>query len=92
MWVRSPGQEDLLEEEMAPHSSILAWKIPGTEEPGERQSLGSQRVRHDSANENTCTDIKTTLRVSSNSVPRLPLAQSLPVYPSQACEMIKKFL
>ena len=41
------GQEDPLEEEMVTHSSILAWKIPWTEEPGRLQSVGSQRVRHD---------------------------------------------
>ena len=42
--VRSLGQEDALEEGMATHSSILAWKIPWTEEPGRLQSIGSQRV------------------------------------------------
>ena len=47
MRVRSLGQEDPLEEEMAPHSSILAWKIPWAEESGGLQSMGSQRVRHD---------------------------------------------
>ena len=41
------GQEDPLEEEMATHSSILAWKIPWTEEPGRLQSMESQRVGHD---------------------------------------------
>ena len=46
-WVRSLGWEDLLEEEMATHSSIFAWKIPWTEEPGRLQSMGSQRVRQD---------------------------------------------
>ena len=46
-WVRSLGREDLLEEGLAAHSSILAWRIPGTEEPGGLQSTGSQRVRHD---------------------------------------------
>ena len=46
-WVRSLGQEDSLEKEMAPHSSTLAWKIPWTEEPGRLQSMGSQRVGHD---------------------------------------------
>ena len=46
-WVRSLGQEDSLEKEMATHSSILAWKIPWTEEPGGLQSMGSQRVGHD---------------------------------------------
>ena len=45
--VQSLGQEDLLEEEMATHSSILAWRIPWTEEPGRLQFMGSQRVKHD---------------------------------------------
>ena len=45
-WVQSLGRKDLLEKEMATHSSILAWKIPWTEEPGRLQSMGSQRVRH----------------------------------------------
>ena len=47
MQVQSLGQEDPLEEGMATHSSILAWKTPWTEEPGRLQSMGSQRVRHD---------------------------------------------
>ena len=46
MQVRSLGGEDPLEEEMATHSSILALRIPRTEEPGRLQSLGSQRVEH----------------------------------------------
>ena len=46
-WVRSLGREDPLEKEMATHSSILAWKIPWTEEPCWPQSMGLQRVRHD---------------------------------------------
>ena len=50
MWVRSLGQEDPLEKEMATHSSILSWRIPWTEEPGELQSMGSQRVGHDQSN------------------------------------------
>ena len=45
--VRSLGQEDPLEEEMATYSSILAWKTPWTEEPGRLQSMESQRVGHD---------------------------------------------
>ena len=48
-WVRSLGQEDPLEKEMATHSSILAWRIPWMEEPGGLQSMGSQRVGHDRA-------------------------------------------
>ena len=50
MWetlVRSLGWEDPLEQGMATHSSILAWRIPWTEEPGELRSMGSQRVGHD---------------------------------------------
>ena len=50
MWetrVPSLGREDPLEKEMATHSSILAWKIPRTEEPGGLQSVVSQRVEHD---------------------------------------------
>ena len=45
--VRALGWEDPLEEEMATHSSILAWEIPWTEEPGGLQSMGSQRVGYD---------------------------------------------
>ena len=45
-WVQSLDWEDLLEKEIATHSSILAWKIPWTEEPGGLQSMGSQRVGH----------------------------------------------
>ena len=46
MWVQALGWEDPLEEEMTTHSSILAWKIPWTEDSGELQSIGLQRVRH----------------------------------------------
>ena len=46
--IQSLGWEDPLEEEMAMHSSILVWTIPWTEEHGGLQSMGSQRVRHDS--------------------------------------------
>ena len=45
--VQSLGQEDPLEEGMATYSSVLAWRIPWTEEPGGLQSIGLQRVRHD---------------------------------------------
>ena len=44
--VQSLGREDLLEKEMATHSSILAWKIPWMEDPGRLQSMGLQRVGH----------------------------------------------
>ena len=46
-WVQSLGGEELLEKELTTHSSILAWEISWTEEPGRLQSMGSQRVRHD---------------------------------------------
>ena len=46
-WVRSLDQEDPLEKEMATRSSILAWRIPWTEEPGGLQSTGSKSVGHD---------------------------------------------
>ena len=55
-WVQSLGQKDPLEKEMATHSSMLAWRIPWTEEPGGLQSMRSQRVRHDwSTNTHTHT-------------------------------------
>ena len=46
-WVQSLGWEDPVEKRMATHSSILAWRIPWTEKPGELQSIESQRVGHD---------------------------------------------
>ena len=54
-WVQSLGQEDLLEKEMATHSSILVWKIPWTEDPGRLQSMGWPRVRHNWATSLTHT-------------------------------------
>ena len=45
-WVQFLGQEDPLEKEMATHSSIFAWRIPRTEEPGRLQFMGSQEVEH----------------------------------------------
>ena len=46
-WVLCLGQEEPMEKKMATHSSILAWEIPWTEEPGGLQSMGLQRVKHD---------------------------------------------
>ena len=51
MVVQSLGQEDLLEEDMVTHSSILAWRIPWTEEPGGLQSMGSQKSQRDSVSQ-----------------------------------------
>ena len=45
-WVQSLGQEDSLEKGMATHASLLAWRIPWTEDPGGLQSIGLQKVRH----------------------------------------------
>ena len=59
-WVQSLGQVDSLEEEMSPHSSILAWKIPWAEEPVGLQSIGPQRVRYKLATEHTHTGLTNT--------------------------------
>ena len=66
MLVRPLGQEDPLEKEMATHSSLLAWRIPRTEDLGGLQSMGSQRVRHDLATitHNSIKGLKTLLCVS----------------------------
>ena len=56
-WVPSLGQEDPLEKGMTTHSSILAWEIAWTEEPGGLWSIGSQRVRHDQETNNTKSTI-----------------------------------
>ena len=55
MWVRSLGQEDPLQEGIATHSNILAWRIPWIEESGRLQYIRSQRVRHDSVTQRAHT-------------------------------------
>ena len=60
--VRSLSWEDALEKEMATHSSILAWRIPWTEEPGGLQSMGLQRVRHDWATSLTHSEIISSIQ------------------------------
>ena len=60
MQVRSLGQEDSLEEEMATHSNFLTWTIPGTKGPGVLQSMGSQRVGHDRVTKHTHDATKTS--------------------------------
>ena len=57
MQVQSLGQEDPLEQEMAIHFSILAWRVPWTEEPGGLQSMGSQRVGRDLVTEHAHTPL-----------------------------------
>ena len=65
MQLASLGREDPLEEETATHSSILAWKIPWTEEPGGLQSMGWQRVRHDWVNEHTQQTLSSLVAVNN---------------------------
>ena len=63
-WVRSLGREDPLEEEMATHSSVLAWRIPCTEEPGGLQSMGSKKkldTTEHTANTHTHTQMPLTV-------------------------------
>ena len=69
-WVQSLGWEDTLEKGMAIHSSILAWEIPWTEEPGGLQSMGLQRVRHDWAT-HTLTKIKKKKSKGRNNIAKL---------------------
>ena len=72
-WVQSLGQEDPLEKEMTTHSSILAWRIPWTEEPGGLQPMGLQGVRHDFATEHILISIlAVSMHISTNSEQGLP--------------------
>ena len=73
-WVQSLGQEDPQEKEMATHSSILAWRIPWTEEPGGLRSTGSQRVRHDRA-----TSLHSDLQSDMNEVCERSLGSCLAI-------------
>ena len=72
-WVQYLGQEEALEEGMATHSSILAWEIPWTKEPGRLQSMGSQRVGRDSATEQQHDDVTHRYRVLQKSLTALIL-------------------
>ena len=65
-WVQSLGWEDLLEKGMEAHSSILTWRIPWTEEPGELQSMESQRVRHDLETNITTHTRKQSIQLTFN--------------------------
>ena len=60
-WVQFLGQKNPLEKEMAIHSSALAWKIPWAEEPGGLQSMGSQKVRHNSTAQHSTAQYKVLL-------------------------------
>ena len=85
--VQSPGQEDPLEKEMATHSSILAWRIPWTEEPGGLQFMGSQRVKHDWViNTQTHTPTHTQLGIiGSSNKPQSPAKHTQRRFPTCVC-------
>ena len=82
-WVWSLGWEDLLEKEMATHSSTLAWKIPWTGEPGRLQSMGLQRVGHNWATSLSFTKCTAAAAKSLQSCPTLcdPMDCNLPGSP-----------
>ena len=68
-WIQSLGWEDLLEEGMATHSSVLAWKIPWTEEPGGLQSMRSQWIRHNWAHTHIQEEEETLIIASGSLSP-----------------------
>ena len=84
-WVRSLHQEDPLEKEMAIHSSIFAWRIPWTEEPGGLQSTGSQRVQH---NWVTSLSLSLSVRMKPWTVP----LSFLPCKDVRTCGKVVKYL
>ena len=75
-WVRSLGWEDPLEKKMATHSSIFAWRIPWTEEPGRLQSTGLQRVRHVWVNSLSLSKVAEIAHI----IPICPLSSFLQCY------------
>ena len=72
-WVRSLGREDPLEEDMATHSSILAWRIPWTKKPGRLQSMGSQRVGTTEVTEHTHRSVSFRLLQSLMTTQYIPI-------------------
>ena len=94
-WVQSLGQEDPLEKEMATHSSILAWRIPWTEEPGGLQSTGLQKVGHDWATSlslSYSTSLDSTRLFSTGVLPAyIPSRVSIVLPPTSTwyCEIVK---
>ena len=81
MRVQSLNREDPLEKKIAIHSSILAWKIPWTEEPGSLHSMGSQRVGLDLATEHACTWVHAAKSLQSCPTPCDPIDGSPPGSP-----------
>ena len=80
-WVQSLVWEDALKEEVATHSSILAWRIPWTEEPGGLESIRSQRVGHDK---------QLSTHTHTNFLSQKNVAQSLDVYINRALKKTQK--
>ena len=78
MWVQSLGREDPLEKEMAPHCSILAWRIPWTEEPGGLYSMGSERVRHSLVTKQQFLHLGAPARGEDSQARALPLLKLVP--------------
>ena len=93
-WVQSLGQEDPLEESMATHSSILAWRIPWTEEPGRLQSIGSQKVGHDLVTEQHSRQIFNTLLIAKTFTLLLLVGISIPtnLYENKFIKSLKNAL
>ena len=79
-WVRSLGWEDPQEREIATHSSLLAWRIPYTEEPGGLQSIGSQALDMTEATEHTHTSVYMPILISQF----VPLSSS---HPGSTCPL-----
>ena len=89
-WVQYLGREDPLEKEMATHSSILAWRIPWTEEPGRLQSMGSQRAGHDGATSvvvlvfwgtsKMFSTVATPIYIPTSSIQSFPFLHILPAF------------
>ena len=73
MRVQSLGQEDPLEKEVAAHSSIFAWEVPWTEEPGRLHSIGSQRVGHDSVTQQLRTTTADVYQLHTSYMSGIPL-------------------
>ena len=83
------GQEDPLEDGMATHSSILAWRIPWTEEPGRLQSMGSQRVRH-SRSDLACTHASFDNQKHLQTVPNVPRGEEMGEF-TPSCELLLRY-
>ena len=78
---QSLGQEDPLDEDMATHSSTLAWEIPWPEEPGGLQSIGSQWVRHDLSTK----QLKETIQMNASTIVYFVCSIPTPTFQNKSC-------